>query len=698
METNKENLGLRLTVCFDDKAKVKSPITLENPNEKYLKDLNEKGYGIFLTANNFSATPEQLKELALKKNKPRVTKRNKEFLTHLNEVFADLDVCSDDDNLPEEEREKAKILLREAIDSHCPASAYVITKNGLQPRWWLDGAGIDEDTQKKYVNVTNGIIEWSKQHGAKGDPVKDVTRVLRIPGYYHLKSDPYLVTEVAGNGKVYTLDELKKYFWCENGTKPQHSVEKENDLMVGGVDDLDIRNVVIDVWKEKGRVANFDVDDRLIIDGVTTATFVGRLGLRNYMATTSGDYPAKGNAVTYVAETLGISTNESYLWLCEKYEIKINNSASDHPLETITAKELCGQEFPKAEWMIHRILPENQITVISGPPGSFKTMTTLDWAIAVAAGEKAYGYFETLPSDVLLVSEDGDHKRIVKKRIIFLTETPNSRFHLLIGTGFKVEKNAVDKLLVLVKARGIKFVIFDSFRAIMPSDKEENAAGAVREVINRLRPLTLAGATILIIHHDRKKPVNLRGYTSTDPNDLGEMMSGSVDIRGAVDCHLAIGAGKDKKENQFYIVVTQTKCREDELLPAFKVFVNKEKDSEGQTIKMKLVYGGEYKMETAEETVNKAKEAILEFVDKSTEKYVWRQTITENKPGGFAARTLEKALKALEEVDKTLNSATGKDLGKIGAESNRKYYFIGQKDNEIAETGMVNYSNDVLHF
>ncbi len=217
-EKNKKN-GKRLVVCFSDKDKKKSPITLEEPTDSYLKELNEKGYGNFETANCFAATEKELNELRSKLKKPYLTKRRKEFLSKLNEVFADVDVCKDSDGMPVEEREKRKRELITAFDNHCSASVYVITKNGLQPKWFIDEDKIDEETQTKYINIINGVIEFSKKHGAMGDPVKDVTRILRIPGYYHLKSDPYLITEEKGNEKIYTLDELKSFFWVEGKSK-----------------------------------------------------------------------------------------------------------------------------------------------------------------------------------------------------------------------------------------------------------------------------------------------------------------------------------------------------------------------------------------------------------------------------------------------------------------------------------------------
>ncbi|OGG47009.1 hypothetical protein A2671_00505 [Candidatus Kaiserbacteria bacterium RIFCSPHIGHO2_01_FULL_49_13] len=675
MSANDQNNseGGRLIICFKDKDKSKAPITLETADADYLKKLNKEGYGIFETANSFFATDEQLKAKTFK------TKRHKEFLVRLNEVFADLDICKDDEGLAVEEREKRKKELKDAIGAYCPASVYVITKNGLQPRWWLDEEKVDLATQYKYVNITNGIIQWSIQKGAKGDPVKDVTRVLRKAGYYHLKSDPYLVSEERGCGRAYTLDELQSKFRYEPPQQKSNRNEfsapsKGQGTIFQQVAALPIEKIVIDVWSAKGHTTSFDKDGHLIIDGAVTATFKGRHGDGNYIATTSGDYPAKGNAVTYVAETLGISRSEAFKKICSQYGIERGETEYREPLIIISAEDLCNQDFPTVEWTIHRLIPENQITVISGAPSSFKTMSAMEWAIQVSSGGKAFGFFNTTQSNVLLINEDGDHKRIIKKRTLFLTDKPSKNLFIMAGLGFKIEEERVRELAGIIKKHEIKFVILDSFRGIMPPEADEKDANAVRQIIDTLRILTDAGATLLILHHDRKKPINLRGYTSSDPNDLGEMMSGSADIRGAVDCHLAMGSAKNKKDGSHYIIVTQTKCREDELLPAFKVNVITTKDDAGKTVKMELLYEGEFQAASADETLNRAKEAILEMLSKSADKYVWRQTIIENQPAGLKGRTIEKAFEALEN-EKRVSSALGGELGLEGA-SNRKYYFL----------------------
>jgi len=685
METTQLTKGSQLIVCFIDKDKKKAPLTFENPSEEELKKLNSQGYGIYKTANFFFATPEQLKELALEKKKKKVTKRNKEFLSHINEVFADVDVCKEKDHLPEEEREKRKIALREAfMKCSCPPSAIIITKNGLQPYWLVNEENIDKVTQWKYLCIENGIIEWSKKNGAMGDPVKDVARVLRVPGYNHVKSDPYLITEEPGSGRIYTLDELKGHFWYEkekNKLEPIQAVQEKPYF--SSVNELDIKQVAIDVWKEKGHSVSINENNQLSCAGGNCgcvpnepwATFANREGGNFISNGGSSTYLAEGNAITYVAGTFEISTKEAFFWLCKKYNIAPGVNTTNEFPRSVTAGELVREEFSPEIWLADRLLPENQITIISGAPGVYKSMSALDWAIKISLGEKVYENFNTLKSNVLYVGADGDHRRVFKKRINLLADKPPENLHFLIKAGLYFDQGTIDNLIALVKKLAVKFVILDSLRAIMPEGFDEYKPSDVRRFVNKLRPMIDAGATILIIHHDRKTPASSHGYINKDSQALGEMMSGNVDIRGTVDCHLSFRNGKDK-DGQEFIVVTQTKTREEELLPPIKICIEKDRNADGLPVKMRLVYNGEYKKEGAAETLVKAKEAILEFLSNSADEYVWRDTIVEAKPGNFAQRTLDDALKGMETVDKSIGSKTGKDLGMTAAAARRKYYFI----------------------
>ncbi len=461
---------------------------------------------------------------------------------------------------------------------------------------------------------------------------------------------------------------------------------------------IDIKRIAVDVWRALEHEASFDAANRLILDGKETNSFVGQKGDGNYMATSERNDPLNGSAVAYVSETLSVNKTEAAKLICTQYGIRYSGSfVFQEPLKATSAEDLCNEEFSSVEWMIHRLIPENQITVVSGAPSSFKTMSAMEWAIQVASGGKAYGQFDTMRANVLLVNEDGDHRRVIKKRALFLTRTPPSNLFIMASLGFKAEESRIRELATLVRKNDIKFVILDSFRGIMPPEADEKDASSVRKIIDDLRVLTSIGATVLILHHDRKKPVQVRGYTSTDPNDLGEMMSGSADIRGAVDCHLAMGSARDKRENRHFIIVTQTKCREDELLPAFKILVNVTRDDSGNTAKMELLYEGEYKLDNKAETLEKARAAVLDFISKSADEYVARLAIVDSKIGGYGQRTLDEALKTLV-ADNSLKFNTGKELGKAKGEGRQKFYRIPSESELLVDESPIDSIFDPANF
>lgn len=319
----------QLLVALDDKKSGRAPKTFDIYNQAELTKLNEENYGIFFTVNSFDATPEEIKAVEERESKAKgypvkVTKRRGEFLKRLNAVYGDLDVAKSDDNEPQEIIEERKQKLITALNNYCPPSTIIVTRNGVQPIWFIEENDISPDTLRKYRQIINGLIEWSKQHGGLGDDVKDVTRVLRVPGFYHQKREPYLITELAGNDKIWTLEELAFYFWKEPKLadfKPLMASLGDNPLF-DEVNKLDIKQVAIDVWKYKGSEASFNEKNQLIVDGKLCATFVNRDGKNFISKGGSSDYPAQGNAITYVAGTLGITNKDSFKWLLKQYNIK----------------------------------------------------------------------------------------------------------------------------------------------------------------------------------------------------------------------------------------------------------------------------------------------------------------------------------------------------------------------------------------
>ena len=114
-----------------------------------------------------------------------VAHRRTESLRQIQAVFLDLDCGKEGDGQPIAalERRKSDALLA-LIGSRCIPHVITETKNGLQPLWRV--RALDVETGSRLFREAMEVL--LRRFG--GDPaVKDPVRVLRLPGYLHLK-DP----------------------------------------------------------------------------------------------------------------------------------------------------------------------------------------------------------------------------------------------------------------------------------------------------------------------------------------------------------------------------------------------------------------------------------------------------------------------------------------------------------------------------
>lgn len=247
-----------------------------------------EGHGVFFTPNGC------------------VGRRLKENLSHVTSVFADFDFKS---GVPE--------LKQFLLDiDELPTATYIVrSKNGYHCYWRLTEPIVVTDKNRDELIKTMEAIhrQMVVTYGADAKAA-DILHLLRIPDYEHRKdiNNPFMVEIVSDDSDTtYTLEELT------HAIPPLY--EDAKPAYEPSPSDFDLRKVVVDVWKEKGSEASFNKMGQLIIDGVRTATFLGRKGSGGYIATTSTDYPYQGNATTYVAGVLGTSTSEAYKWLGYKY-------------------------------------------------------------------------------------------------------------------------------------------------------------------------------------------------------------------------------------------------------------------------------------------------------------------------------------------------------------------------------------------
>ena len=84
-------------------------------------------------------------------------------------------------------------------------SIVVSSSLGKFQRYWLSEGLSKED----YKGLMGTMI---REYGSDKDCGTDLARVLRVPGFYHRKAEPYLIRIVEACGKRYTTEELLKAF------------------------------------------------------------------------------------------------------------------------------------------------------------------------------------------------------------------------------------------------------------------------------------------------------------------------------------------------------------------------------------------------------------------------------------------------------------------------------------------------------
>lgn len=148
---------------IDDKKD--KPISFMQCDEIMARKRNLEGYGVFYTPNTFEG------------------QRKIENLVSINYWFIDIDDCNKEDTYK-------KLLSAIAIPT-----MIIDTKNGYHVYW----KSLDA-TKENWDDIESRLINYFNADNA----VRDIPRVLRVPSFYHMKSDPYLIEKIYDSGISYT--------------------------------------------------------------------------------------------------------------------------------------------------------------------------------------------------------------------------------------------------------------------------------------------------------------------------------------------------------------------------------------------------------------------------------------------------------------------------------------------------------------
>lgn len=145
-------------------------------HEAALAKLNAKGAGIYFTVNRTNGKG-----------------RSAGDVEHIRALFIDFDAVDHD---------RVALLLETCLLS---PSVIVESSKGKHHAYWILSTEGEPFPKERFTEAQKALI----QHFEGADPViHDLPRIMRLPGFYHVKTEPFMTQVVHNAGVYYTANEL----------------------------------------------------------------------------------------------------------------------------------------------------------------------------------------------------------------------------------------------------------------------------------------------------------------------------------------------------------------------------------------------------------------------------------------------------------------------------------------------------------
>lgn len=385
--------------------------------------------------------------------------------------------------------------------------------------WLVDGLKLDD-----FRTVQRAIAALYGTDAV----VSDLPRVMRLPGFYHTKAEPFLCKIIHESGALpYTADKILAAFQTveparevapaaglgEVVAKDRHAaILKETLLLAASVEGGHMtRAEALDVMRQRvaaGRYTREVPDDELLraLDGALRK----RMG-----ASTTTAKPAISNAAT-----------------------------------------LLGMDFAPVQWAVRGILPEG-ITILSGDPKIGKSWLLYQASIAVATGSRLWPGRE--PEDkgeaLMLALEDTDRRlqRRLNTLLPYFTQPRGTQFvqpdvsSLYYTTEWPRAHAGVAQLREwLGEHPACRLVVIDTLSAFREKDlpKNKGAYAADYEVGEMFKPLAREfSCAIVLVMHNRKQ----------HSEDALQLVSGTQGMTGGVDNVIVLKRERGKLDAGLYV-------------------------------------------------------------------------------------------------------------------------------------------------
>lgn len=452
-----------------------------------LERLNSAGAGVFVTIN-----------------KTNLIGRRAENITRVRACFADFDVA--DPSTPDRLRAFA-----------LPPSLIVESSPRKYHAYWL----VSDLALNQFKDLQKQIIyAWSTD-----DKVHDLPRVMRLPGFFHRKGEPFQTSIVEVSERLYTAAELLAGFpviaetplttpqaphVCQPDVYAQAALERA----VGAVscaaegtrnDELNRQAFGLFGFVKAGRLRESGVRDALhragalvgLVDTEVTAT------LRSAWEAAPPRYE-------------GIPVTRS-LVIYSDSEAEFPATEPPPPRFTLLNRDAL-RRLPDMDWRIDHVLPRTGIGLIIGQSGAGKSFAAIDLLARVSLGQNWFGH-DTRPCKAVYCALEG--RAGIKRRIEawerhYGHEMPDN-FAVVLDSLKLTEGDDVHELAHAILEAGGEggLIVIDTLAQAGPGIDENSSAdmGLLIEALQRLQGLT--DGMVLAVHHMGKDTSRgARGHSS----------------------------------------------------------------------------------------------------------------------------------------------------------------------------------------
>lgn len=351
------------------------------------------------------------------------------------------------------------------------------------------------------------------------DPAcKDLGRVMRVPGFWHLKKEPFLCRIHFYNmGFPYERDKIIEKL----GLKVNWTDERP-----GFVEDSNDKDIpVIPEGQRHEMIKRLCVSLRKM----------GFTGKRLHEAV------MRENSVRCVPALPESEIAKMTSWANQNVKTADQRLASQVMYETfaedtkkrreiISCDKLYEMKLPAVKWVIRDLLPEG-LTILAGSPKVGKSWLAQSLSLSVATGNDALGHFPSNQGQVLhLALEDTVQRFQDRMRKLYHMKPLNMLSNAIFAQSWDSLPDAVQSLQEWISSQTKpRLIVIDTFQKIRSRSVnrfEDNAYAKDYAEVGMLHHLAARNnIAILLIHHKRKA-------LSDDPFNG---VSGSSGITGAAD-------------------------------------------------------------------------------------------------------------------------------------------------------------------